>query len=104
MTTVAVGIRFEREVWARHSAAAQARGLPLGAYLRQLLDEHEQVTAALEELRASVERGVGEKQERTQQAALLEILLILRQVGGPQKSGIARAEVERLGLEPWVLR
>jgi len=108
MTTVAVGIRFEREVWTRHSAAAQARGLPLGAYLRQLLEEHEQVATALAELRASLERGVGDKRENpapsTSQAAVLEMLLILRQMAGPQRAGIARAEVERQGLEPVALR
>jgi len=100
VATVAVGIRFERDVWARHSAAAQARGLPLGAYLRQLIEEHEQVAAALDELRAAVERGVGEKRERALNAALLEILLILREIAGPQRSRAARKEVERQGLAP----
>ena len=101
MATVAVGIRFEREVWARHSAAAQVRGLPLGAYLRQLIDEHERVAAALDELRASVERGVGEKRERELNAAVLEMLLLLRAIAGPQKSAVMFKEVERQGLEPW---
>jgi hypothetical protein len=101
MATVAVGIRFERDVWARHSAAAQVRGLPLGAYLRQLIDEHEQVAAAIDELRAAVERGVGEKRERVLNAAVLEMLLILRMIAGPQKSGMVHKEVERQGLDPW---
>ncbi len=100
MGSVAVGIRFPREVWARHSAAAQARGMALGAYLRQLIDEHEQVAAALDELRASVERGVGEKRERALNAALLEILLILRDIAGPQRSRVAHKEVERQGFAP----
>jgi len=108
MATVAVGIRFEREVWARHSAAAQARGIPLGTYLRQLLDEHEQVAIALGELRASLERRVGDKEENSgppaSQAAILEMLIILRQLAGPQRAGVAQAEVERQGLEPLVLR
>jgi hypothetical protein len=105
MGSVAVGIRFAREVWARHSAAAQARGVPLGTYIRQLLDEHEQVATALAELRASLERSVGEKPEgsvpSTTQAALLEMLLLLRQMAGPQRAGLAVKEVERRGLEPW---
>ncbi len=101
MATVAVGIRFERDVWARHSAAAQVRGLPLGAYLRQLIDEHERVTVALDELRAAVERGVGEKRERTLNAAVLEMLLILREIAGPQRSRAAHKEVERQGHDPW---
>jgi hypothetical protein len=101
VATVAVGIRFERDDWVRHSAAAQLRGLPLGAYLRQLIDEHERVTAALDGLRASVERGVGEKRERALNAAVLEMLLILRHLAGPQQSRVAYKEVERQGLEPW---
>ncbi|HTP28376.1 MAG TPA: hypothetical protein VMK12_22315 [Anaeromyxobacteraceae bacterium] len=108
MTTVAVGIRFEREVWARHSAAAQARGIPLGTYLRKLLDEREQVATALGELRASLERGVGNQEGNsappTSQAAILEMLLILRQLAGPQRAGVAQAEVHRQGLEPLALR
>jgi len=101
MSTVAVGIRFERDVWARHSAAAQVRGLPLGAYLRQLIDEHERVATALDDLRAAVERGVGEKRERTLEAAVLEILIILRAGAVPQKALMAQKEVERRGFDPW---
>ena len=101
MTTVAVGIRLEREVWARFSAAAQARGLPLGTYLRQILDEHEQVSTAMDSLRASLERVVVEKGERASQAALLEMLLLLRGMAGLQRATVARKEVERQGLEPW---
>jgi predicted DNA-binding ribbon-helix-helix protein len=101
MTTVAVGIRFERKAWARHCAAAQARGLPLGTYIRQLLDEHEQVATAVSELRSSLERRVSDSGEGALQAAVLEILLILRQSAGPQKAGIAQKELERRGVKPW---
>jgi predicted DNA-binding ribbon-helix-helix protein len=101
MSTVSVGIRFERDVWARHSAAAQVRGLPLGAYLRQLIDEQERVATALDELRAAVERGVGEKRERVLEAAVLEILLILRASAVPQNALMAQKEVGQRGFEPW---
>lgn len=108
MSTVAVGIRFEREVWARHSAAAQARGLPLGTYIRQMLEEHEQVATALADIRASLERSVGEKGESSVppalQGAILEMLLMLRMHAGVATAKMARAEVERQGLMPWILR
>ena len=105
MPTVAVGIRFAREDWARHSAAAQARGVPLGVYLRQLIDEHERGSSALAEIRALLERRSGAADGSAGpaaiQAALLEALLILRQNAGPQRVGVAQKEVERRGLEPW---
>lgn len=105
MTTVSVGIRFARDDWARYSAAAQARGLPLGAYLRELIDERDQRANALAEVRALLERRFGEKGASSgTQAAILEMLLLLRQLAGPQRADMARAEVERQGLEPWVLR
>lgn len=61
MTTISVGIRFARDDWARYSAAAQARSLPLGAYLRELIDERDQRANALAEIRALLERRLGEK-------------------------------------------
>jgi hypothetical protein len=99
MATVAVGIRLEREVWERHSAAAQSLGLPLSVYLRQRLDEQDRSEAALAEIRASIERGVAAT--AASRGLLVELLLMLRQLAGPQRAGLAQKEVERQGLELW---
>jgi hypothetical protein len=99
MATVAVGIRMEREVWERHSAAAQSLGIPLSVYLRRRLDEQDRATAALAEIQASLERSAAAA--TANRGLLVEMLLVLRQLAGPQRSVIAQREVERQGLELW---
>jgi hypothetical protein len=106
MAKVAVGIRLEREVWERHSAAAQSVGLPLGVYLRRCLEEHDRTASALGELKSLVERSSASGTEEGNGAGLpmglfIEVLLILRQLAGPQRALIAQKEVERRGLDSW---
>jgi hypothetical protein len=105
VATVPVGMRLARETWERHSAAAQLLGLPLGVYLRQRLEEQDRTATALAELRDSLERGVVAARSSAEPAGtrglLVEMLLILRQLAGPQRAGIAHKEAERLGLQVW---
>jgi hypothetical protein len=103
MAMVAVGIRLEREVWERHSAAAHSLGVPLGVYLRQRLDEHDQATSVLADLKSLIERTVNATEGRSEipMGLLIEGLLILRQLAGPQRALMAQKEVERRGLESW---
>ncbi|HET9596262.1 MAG TPA: hypothetical protein VFP65_11810 [Anaeromyxobacteraceae bacterium] len=99
MATVAVGIRMERGVWERHSAAAQSLGVPLSVYLRRRLEEQERMAVALAEVQASLERSAAAA--AAERGLLVEMLLILRQLAGPQRSVVAQREVERQGLELW---
>ena len=105
MATVPVGIRLSRETWARHSAAAQTLGVPLSVYLRQRLDEQERTAAALADLQAALERKAAAPPKSDEPALssglLVEMLLLLRQLAGPQRAGVAQKEVERRGLEAW---
>ncbi len=103
MAAVAVGIRLPREVWERHSAAAQSLGMPLSVYLRRLLDERERTATALAEIQASLARISGANLPALP-GILVEMLLILRQIAGPQRSGLAQKEAERQGLEVWSAR
>jgi hypothetical protein len=99
-----VGIRLEREVWERHSAAAQSLGVPLSVYLRRRLDEQDRTAVALAEIQASLARnaaGGPGANKPTESGLLVEIVLILRQIAGPQKAVIAQKEVERQGLAVW---
>jgi hypothetical protein len=105
MTTVNVGVRLCSEAWTRHAAAAQTLGLPLSVYLRQRLDEQDRTAAAVAELQASIERRVtaevssrGPSQPR---GILIEILLLLRVIAGPQRVAYVQKEVERRGIEVW---
>lgn len=105
MAKVAVGIRLEREVWERHSAAAQSLGLPLGVYLRRRLEEHDQTTSVLADLKSMAERAPsgaeGPSAANLRMALLIEMLLMLRQLAGPQRALMAQKEVERRGLGSW---
>ncbi len=106
MTSVAVGLRLPREAWARYSAAAQGLGIPLGTYLRQRLDEKDRLDEQLAALRAELEPRMASAAPAggspTFAAGLLvEVLLMLRMVAGPQNANVARKEVERRGLETW---
>jgi hypothetical protein len=104
VASVPVGIRLSREAWARHSSAAQALGLPLSVYLRQRLDEKDSTAAALAALQLTLERRVAPppgNEPSISLGILVELLLILRQLAGPQRTGLAHKEVERLGLEVW---
>jgi len=103
--SVPVGIRLPREVWVRHSAAAQALGLPLSVYLRQRLDKEDGTAVALAELQAALERQAAASptrdEPRVSHGLLVELLLLLRQVAGPQRADLAQREVERRGLPVW---
>jgi len=106
MATVPVGFRLGREAWERHSAAAQALGVPLGAYLRRRLDEQERLAEELGALRAALERRACHQPTSDGLPAfapgvLVELLLLLRTIANPQKVAMAQKEVERRGLETW---
>jgi hypothetical protein len=106
MASVAVGLRLRREVWERHAAAAQTLGVPLSAYLRQRLDEQDLLAEELGALRAALERNAGSEATGGgpppfAAGVLVELLLLLRILAGPQKAAVAQKEVERRGLETW---
>ncbi len=108
MQTNTVGVRLRSDVWARYSAEAQGHGMALGSYLRQRLENPVQLEDELAALRRAVERvGAGEADAedspatRLQPGILVEMLLLLRALAGPQKAGLAQKEVERRGLEVW---
>jgi hypothetical protein len=105
MASVPVGIRLSREVWARHSAAAQGLGLPLSVYLRQRLDAQDGTAAALAELQATLNgraaAPAASNEPNISPGLLVELLLLLRQIAGPQRVGLAHKEVERRGLDVW---
>ncbi len=99
VASVPVGIRLSREAWARHSAAAQALGLPLSVYLRERLDEKDSTAGALAAVQLTLERRLASAESTV--GILVELLLLLRGIVGPQRSAMVYKEVERQGLEPW---
>ncbi len=94
-----VGVRLSREAWARHSAAAQALGLPLSVYLRQRLDEKDSTAGALAAVELTLERRLASAESTL--GILVELLLLLRGIAGPQRSAMVSKEVERQRLKSW---
>ncbi len=106
MSSTHVSVRLSSDAWARYSADAQGRGLALGTYLRQRLEEQDRLVAELA-IRAAAEQGASSREpaassvSASDSGTLVEVLLLLRSLAGPQKSGVAQKEVERRGLSSW---
>lgn len=106
MSSTHVGVRLSRDAWTRYSTDAQARGLALGTYLRQRLEEQDRLVAELA-IRAVTEQAAGREQPTVaaapaeQPGTLVEVLLLLRSIAGPQKSAMVQKEVERRGMPSW---
>lgn len=106
MSSTHVSIRLSNDAWTRYSAEAQARGVALGTYLRQRLEEQDRLVAELA-IRAAAEQGASAREPPASSAAasdsgtIVEVLLLLRSLAGPQKSAVAQKEVERRGLASW---
>lgn len=69
-------------------------------------DEQSQTSALLAALRrcSQAEPGIGQRNALAPECSpgtLVEILLLLRLLAGPQKAALAQAEVHRRGLETW---
>lgn len=62
-------------------------------------DQYEAITAALDDLRAGM--GDDAAGDGTPRGLLVELLLLMRAVAGPEAQRRAQAEVDRLGLDVW---
>lgn len=106
MSSTHVSVRLSSDSWTRYSAEAQTRGVALGTYLRQRLEEQDRLVAELA-IRAATEQGASSREPPTpttstsDSGTLVEVLLLLRSLAGPQKSAVAQKEVERRGLSSW---
>lgn len=106
MSSTHVSVRLGGDAWTRYSAEAQARGVPLGTYLRQRLEQQDRLVAELA-IRASTDQNAaarvhhGASSPASESGTLVEVLLLLRSLAGPQKSAVAQKEVERRGLASW---
>jgi hypothetical protein len=106
MSSTNTHLRLSRDAWTRYSADARARGVALGTYLRQRLEEQDRLIAELA-IRAASEQDATTPDRpatdglSTDSGTLVEVLLLLRSIVGPQKSAMVHREVERLGLSSW---
>lgn len=104
--TATIGVRVGRDLWTRFNVEAQALGVSVGTYVRRRLEDEESLTARLDVIRAAVERGAKAPAPAAAlpplvEGAIVELLLLLRQMAGPQKALMAQKEVERRSLPAW---
>ncbi len=97
-----VTIRLSDEAWARYSAQAETRGVALSTLLRHRLEQQDEYLDSELALRARPTAAPEAPTPPVPVSLHLEMLMVLRQIASPQKVAIARAEVQRLGLEPYV--
>ncbi len=106
MSSTKISVRLSADAWARYSAEAQARRVGLATYLRQRLEKQDLLVAELA-IRAAAEQGASSREASasstpaSDSGTLVEVLLLLRSLAGPQKSAVAQKEVERRGLSSW---
>lgn len=108
MGSTHVHVRLNNAAWARFSKEAEVRAVPLGTYLRQRLEQQDELLAnEIAALRAVVEHA-GSAGQHTRydgpalaSGALVEALLLLRSLVGPQKAALVQKELERRGLDVW---
>jgi hypothetical protein len=106
MSSIKVNVRLSTDAWARYSAEAQAQRVAVATYLRQRLEHEDRVIAELA-VRAATEQDAAARDRPatddppTDSGTLVEVLLLLRSIAGPQKSAMVHKEVERLGLTSW---
>lgn len=117
-----INIRLTPEKQAIFEEQAAAQGKRLGTYLRERLEGDESARAELDALRHelglgltsirhAVEDGLKKRGSATQSTTstssqindglLLEMVLLLRAIGGPEKMKVAQAEIKRQGLNAW---
>lgn len=103
-----IPLRLTVEKREMYEAQAMAAEMPLSTFLRERLEREDALLEELQMLRRVFERVAerapgnekGASGDINTSAVLLEMLLILRQLGGA-KSGLAQKELERQGIEVW---
>ena len=104
MNSTKVTVWLSSDAWTRYSIEARSRHVPLATHLRERLEQQERIIADAV-VRTAVECSATPPGARAapagDQGILIEALLLLRSIAGPQRSAVAQKEVERRGLPSW---
>lgn len=106
MSSTKVSVRLSPDAFTRYSGEAHTRRVSLATYLRQRIEEQDRAVAELAIRAATEQSAVANDQPAASDppndsGTVVEVLLLLRSIAGPQKSAMVRKEVERLGLTSW---
>ncbi len=106
MNSTKVTVWLSGEAWTRYSVEARSRCVPLATHLRERLEQQDRLIAeavvrTATECSAAAPAQSARAAPAGDQGILIEALLLLRSLAGPQKSAVAQKEVERRGLPSW---
>lgn len=117
-----ISIRLSAEKHFHYEDEAMRLNKPFGTYLRERLEADDTMRDELNTLRQEVGIGLSAIRQALEDAAtqsesaaieraptavananalLLEMLLLLREIGGPERMKRTHAELLRQGLKPW---
>ncbi len=106
MNSTKVTVWLSHDAWTRYSIEARSRHVPLATHLRERLEQQDRIIAdavvrAATECSATPPAQSARAAPAGEQGILIEGLLLLRSIAGPQRSAVAQKEVERRGLPSW---
>ena len=96
-----INIRLSAEKRFLYETEAAHRGQSLGVYLRERLEKSESSSQELHNIHDLLKNLTSSSSSSDDQGILLELLLLIRCIAGPEKLNLVRRELKRLNIPLW---